>query len=134
MLVLATAGRGEFVGTAKIAGETGAPANYLGKLLRQLARNGLVQSRKGLGGGFRIAKPACDIPLYDVVASIDDVARWRNCVLGRGECSDDDPCPVHDRWVPVRASYLSLLTNTRLSDIAPECPEGGLENGGDAGK
>ena len=58
---------GEFEGAATIAARTGAPANYLGKLLQQLSHEGLLTSRKGAGGGFALARPAESITLLDIV-------------------------------------------------------------------
>jgi Rrf2 family iron-sulfur cluster assembly transcriptional regulator len=126
LIVLAQAKRGDYIGTIDIAKQTGAPGNYLGKLLSQLARSGLVQSQRGLGGGFRLAKLAGSISLFDVVSSLEDIGRWNNCILGNPVCSDEDPCAVHNKWSPVRDSYLVLLETTRLSDITPA----GLEEDG----
>lgn len=52
---LATLSKEARIGTAILAGLISAPPNYLGKLLQSLARHGLVDSRKGLHGGFRLA-------------------------------------------------------------------------------
>jgi DNA-binding IscR family transcriptional regulator len=54
MIVLAGLPRGAYRGAAAIAEQNDAPANYLGKILQQLARRHVVDSQKGLGGGFRI--------------------------------------------------------------------------------
>jgi Rrf2 family iron-sulfur cluster assembly transcriptional regulator len=59
------------------------------------------------------------ISLYDVVDAIEDVARWRECILGKPSCDDDNPCAVHHRWGPVRDAYLELLANTKIIDLTP---------------
>src|SRR5512138_1587197 len=86
MTVMAQLKPGEFAGAAQIAKEIGAPQNYLGKLLNALASEGLLQSQKGYGGGFRLAKPAKKISLFDVIEPIDHVSRWGGCFLGKGKC------------------------------------------------
>jgi Rrf2 family protein len=56
-----------FEGAASLAERIRAPQNYLGKLLQVLARAGVLQSQKGLGGGFQLARPPESISLYDIV-------------------------------------------------------------------
>ena len=119
LIVLAELPEGEYRGASSIASQNNAPANYLGKLLQQLARRGLVRSQKGLGGGFRLARDPGKISLYDIVDAIEDISRWSDCILGRPNCSDTNPCPVHSRWGPVRDSFLKLLKNTKVADLTP---------------
>lgn len=111
---------GQNQGAAAIAERVGAPPNYLGKLLQNLATHGLVVSQKGLGGGFRLAKPPEAITLYDVVEPIDHVSRWEGCFLGKGACTPETPCPMHDRWQTVREAYLELLKTTKIAQLAKQ--------------
>jgi Rrf2 family transcriptional regulator, iron-sulfur cluster assembly transcription factor len=106
-----------YVGAARVAQEIGAPQNYLGKLLKTLAREGLVQSQKGLGGGFRLARDPRAINLLDVVEPFEHVSRWSGCILGRPECSDTDPCAIHNRWKAVRDAYLNMLRRTTIAEL-----------------
>src|SRR5688500_1922427 len=85
---LAKLPEGAYAGAARLAREIGAPENYLGKLLKALAGEGLLESQKGLGGGFRLARAARDVTLLDVVEPIDHISRWSGCILGRPECSE----------------------------------------------
>lgn len=107
-------------GAAAIAREIGAPRNYLGKLLRPLTQEGLVKSQKGKGGGFRLARPADEITLFDVVEPIEEVSRWEGCFLGRNKCTGKTPCALHNRWKGLRASYLKFLKSTTVADVARE--------------
>ncbi len=113
---------GEYAGAGRIAREISAPQNYLGKLLQQLAREGLVVSQKGLGGGFRLARPADRITLYDVAEPLEQVSRWQGCFMGTGRCSEDHPCRMHGRWGRLRGDYLALLKETHISDLADDRP------------
>lgn len=108
----------EYAGASQIAQNVGAPRNYLGKLLKQLASEGLVESQKGYGGGFRLAESADDITLYDIVEPIDHVSRWNGCFLGRPACSDESPCAVHKRWARIREQYLKFLKQTTIAELA----------------
>jgi Rrf2 family protein len=109
---------GEYAGAVRIAREIGAPQNYLGKLLKSFAEDGLLESQKGFGGGFRLARPASRITLFDVIEPIEHVSRWNGCFLGRKKCNDKSPCAVHDRWSKVRDEYLQFLKQTTLTELA----------------
>jgi Rrf2 family iron-sulfur cluster assembly transcriptional regulator len=111
---------GQSLGAARIAERIDAPPNYLAKLLRILAREGLVESLKGPGGGFRLARDPRKIRLLDVVEPIEGVTRWNRCILRQRECSDEEPCAIHDRWKPLRDGYLALLAETTIADLEPE--------------
>jgi Rrf2 family protein len=117
MAVLAKFADKGYVGANRVAEEINAPPNYLGKLLQSLARESLVESQKGIGGGFRLARDPNRITLYDVIDPIEHLGRWTGCVLGWRECSDEHPCAVHERWKKVRADYLALLQRTTIADL-----------------
>jgi Rrf2 family protein len=117
LVALARLPAGTFAGAARIAQEIGAPQNYLGKLLKALAEEGLLESQKGLGGGFRLARDPQQISLLDVVEPIEHVSRWSGCILGRPECSEADPCAIHDRFKEVRDAYLRMLKRTTLAEL-----------------
>jgi Rrf2 family protein len=108
---------GTFAGAGQIAREIGAPQNYLGKLLQGMIDQGLVQSQKGLGGGFRLALPPQQIRLYDVLEPIERLSHWSRCILGRSACSDEQPCLIHARWKRVRQAYLHMLQSTTIADL-----------------
>lgn len=118
LAVLASLPDQEYAGASSIAREIGAPQNYLGKLLKVLAGEGLLVSQKGFGGGFRLARPASEISLYDIVEPIDKVSRWGNCFLGNGTCNEKEPCAVHGRWKHIRREYLGFLKDTSVADLA----------------
>jgi len=111
-----------YAGAAEIAEQIGAPRNYLGKLLKTLADAGLVESQKGKGGGFRLARQPEQISILEVVEPIDRVSRWSGCFLGGARCADQAPCAVHERWGKVRDVYLRFLRNTTLADLAGRVP------------
>ena len=117
MVVLAELPEGAYAGAVSIARAIQAPRNYLGKLLQLLAREGLVESQKGMGGGFRLARHPREISLLDVVEPIEHISRWSGCIMGREVCSEEAPCAIHLRWKTIREAYLELLRETRLADL-----------------
>jgi len=111
---------GGYAGAAEIAKATGAPRNYLGKLLKILGDEGLVQSQKGKGGGFRLTRNPASISLLDVMEPVGRVSRMSGCFLGRPRCSNSEPCAVHDKWIKARAAYFEFLSNMTVADLARE--------------
>jgi len=120
IIVLAEANEGVYLGAVSIAKKIKAPKNYLGKLLQNLSYVGLVESQKGLGGGFRLARDPQTISLHEIVDPIDHLSQQYGCILGRETCSEDTPCPLHAKWVRVRDSYIGFLKETSVSDIVQD--------------
>ena len=103
----------------KIAAETGIPRKYLAAILGDLVRSGVLESSPGMGGGFRLARPAKEIRLSEVFAPFEPIlANRRPCPFGREVCSDDDPCAGHDEWKRVRETYGRFLENNSIHDVA----------------
>ncbi|MCC7349156.1 MAG: Rrf2 family transcriptional regulator [Phycisphaerales bacterium] len=107
-----------FCGVKEIAASTGVPANYLAKILQQLARSKVLDSQKGFGGGFRLNRPREEITLFDVIDPLERVEKFDQCVLGQRLCNDQVACPLHETWKAIRGQYLGSLHSTTLQDIA----------------
>lgn len=96
----------------------GIPHYFLGKILQTMAKEGLVMSTKGPGGGFKLARPADEITLYDIKAAIDGVDDLVECAVGLAQCNDEMPCPLHDTFKPLRERIKSYLQETTLATMA----------------
>jgi len=121
-LEIARAGGGDRDGgaplrAAELAGSLGIPANYLSKILHQLARAEVLSSTRGPSGGFRLSEAPERVNLETVLApfmpAIDDTP----CLLGRPECRDDDPCAAHEQWREVSERLRRFLNETTLADL-----------------
>ena len=73
------------------------PGNYLGKILHELSRAGILDSTRGKHGGFTLAVAPNRLSLLRVVSLFDHVGDKPQCLLGRAECSDHSPCAAHGR-------------------------------------
>lgn len=93
------------------------PQNYLSKTMHQLARQGILTSSRGKFGGFRLARPAAEIPLLEVIRPFDQLEARRQCLLGRTTCSDATPCAAHGRWKEVADRTAAFFRDTTLADI-----------------
>jgi Rrf2 family transcriptional regulator, iron-sulfur cluster assembly transcription factor len=107
------------------------PGPFLGKIFQTLVRAGLLKSSKGPGGGFSLAKHPKDISLFDIYTAIDGSTYLDACAVGLARCSDEVPCPLHDRWKPIRERIRQYLQHTSLADMA-DASRRKLEATGDA--
>ncbi len=84
---------------AQIAEANSIPAPFLAKVGRQLSRHHLVSATRGRGGGVRLSREPNEIMLRHIVCAIEGPQPDEpQCALGIDVCSDDVPCPLHDRW------------------------------------
>jgi Rrf2 family protein len=111
------AGRpGESLSTEAIAGATHVPRDYLSKVLQALVRARILQSRRGLGGGFVLARDPGAVTALDVVNAVDPVRRIRQCPLGFA-AHGRQLCALHRRMDAALADLEAALGETRLADI-----------------
>jgi Rrf2 family iron-sulfur cluster assembly transcriptional regulator len=101
----------------EIASELGMPPPFLGKVLQTMAAVGIVDSQRGRGGGFRLARPAHAVTLIEIVEPIDHLGDRKMCVLGQKLCGDEHACPLHHAWKKTRETFLAALRKTTLADV-----------------
>jgi len=108
-----------------LAAAANIPGNYLSKILLDLRRAGLVDATRGSGGGYKLAVPAEQIALVDVVEVFEGVLARPACLLGCDHpCSDETPCLAHPVWREVRQQYINFLETTTVADIAAHPGDG----------
>lgn len=107
----------------EIAKAVDSPRPFTAKICQQLARNGIISSKKGPSGGFYLQKDT-DLKLVDIVLAIDGDAIFTECSLGLHECSSEFPCPVHDQFVEVRKRIKHMCENTSVMDVADQLQSG----------
>jgi Rrf2 family protein len=93
------------------------PANYLSKILHTLTRAGVVDSERGPGGGYRLARPAARMSIADVVAAVDPGAPGGQCLLGNPYCPGRHPCAAHERWCRVSEPVAAFFRETMVSEL-----------------
>ena len=98
------------------------PTQYLRRLLTNLSKAGLLNSDKGKGGGFRLAKPATMIYLSDILAATEKKELMSSCIFGLENCIRDNPCPMHEQWADARGNILKILQTTSLADLINNPP------------
>ncbi len=114
VLYLAARGTGEVIPADEIAKKLNIPKEFVSKILQNLTESGIVYSKKGKSGGFSLAKDPSKIRLIDIVAAIDGLGMFNNCVLGFPECNPDHPCPVHHKWGELRTKAYNMLNDETI--------------------
>jgi Rrf2 family protein len=101
-----------------LAAQADIPANYLSKILLSLRNAGILATTRGSGGGYRLERKPSEIRLIEVVEVFDAPKAKPDCLLGEGECSDDQACSAHHAWKQIRQSYINFLETTTLAEIS----------------
>jgi Rrf2 family protein len=101
-----------------LAKEVGVPAHYLAKVLATLARAGLLSASRGVRGGYRLARPAREIALVDIVEPFEGKRVRPGCLLQPDQpCREERSCSAHRAWSEAKSAYSTFLETTTLADI-----------------
>ncbi|MBS2001496.1 MAG: Rrf2 family transcriptional regulator [Candidatus Obscuribacterales bacterium] len=103
----------------EIAKATQVPPGYLSKVMQQLAKAKLVNSQRGIGGGFVMAKQADQISILDIVNAVDPIEKLTVCPLGI-EGHGMNLCPLHKRLSEATAQVESAFARSLLSELVVE--------------
>lgn len=110
------------VSAAAVAAALDVPSTYLAKILNTLAHEGVLVSERGRNGGVRLATPPDRMRLLDVVRHFDGMGAERQCLLGRGTCTDVGGCPVHTAWREASAPAIHFFQNRTVADVLGSTP------------
>jgi Rrf2 family protein len=102
-----------------ISDNIGSPEAFTAKILGALVKKKIVRSQTGPSGGFYIEPPRMkDITVSEIVSAIDGDSVYKGCALGLRECSNTKPCPMHHKFVKIRAQLKIMLETTTIHDLA----------------
>lgn len=91
--------------------------SYLEQLFSRLRRSGLVNSVRGPGGGYKLAKPSKDISVAAIISAVDEQVDATQCG-GTENChGDDGRCMTHDLWASLNAKILDYLSGISLASM-----------------
>jgi len=98
--------------------------SYLEQLFGKLRRAGLLCAARGPGGGYRLARPAEEIAIADIVAAVDEPIRATRCEIGSAGCMAaakpsgcGEKCQTHDLWVELGRQITLFLGGLTLADV-----------------
>lgn len=107
---------GDRVSSGTLAKETKVPPDYLAKVLQLLAKANLVVGRRGVGGGYSLAKSADQIRLLDVINSVEKIERITKCPLGLPN-HGHNLCPLHRKMDEAAKALIDLFDDVTVADI-----------------
>ena len=108
---------GEVLPAAQIGEDTQLELPTVSKLLKRLAQAGLVDSFRGVAGGYRLARAAKDISLAEIVEALDGPIGLTECSLGHAGCERQSFCEVSRDWQGVGATIDNALRAVSLADL-----------------
>ena len=102
------------IGIKELAEKLDVPYHFLGKIMQQLARKDLLRSLKGPNGGFYLNDSDMEQPMIRVVEIYEEHYKFFKCGLGLKECSEENPCPIHNDYKVFRTEFYGKLANQTI--------------------
>ncbi len=101
---------------ADIAGRQGISLSYLEQLFAKLRRGGLVESVRGPGGGYNLARDPSQIAVAEIIVTINENIDATRCG-GEKNCRDDEVCLTHQLWEDLSGRIYDFLNSISLGDL-----------------
>ena len=119
MVVLAGHGDGRLT-LAEVSSRQGLSEAFLGKVMQELARAGLVLSFRGRGGGFQLARPADEISVREVIEAIDGPLALHPCLIDERSCKRIARCVVRPLLLKAQNKTSEVLDGVSLAKLAKQ--------------
>jgi FeS assembly SUF system regulator len=127
VLMALLAGRGGAAGSPhnarEVAAEAHLPLPVVSKILKALARRGLLVSHRGAKGGFSLARPPEEITAAEMIAALEGPIGLTECAAHPGLCLHEASCHVREPWQRINAAVRRSLAEVTLADLAPRPPQ-----------
>ncbi|MEZ4523461.1 MAG: Rrf2 family transcriptional regulator [Thermomicrobiales bacterium] len=107
----------ERVSASVISAETSIPRRLLARILANLSRAGLVESKPGRDGGAMLARRASEVSLRDVVEAVEGPFQVSQCIMESRACDGSRPCVMHSAWLVAQQALLDDLARHSLDDL-----------------
>jgi Rrf2 family protein len=113
----------KMLASKSIASTADVPQKFLDNILQELRHQGIVDSKRGIFGGYFLAKPSSEIMVGDLIRRIDgplapircaSVTAYQKC----DDCPDENACAIRKVMVEVRHAIVSVLDNKSIRDLA----------------
>ena len=90
--------------------------SYLEQLFARLRKNKLVKGMRGPGGGYRLARPASEVTIAEIIAAVDEQIDMTRCA-GKEDCQDGEKCLTHELWADLSKQLYDFLHGITLGQI-----------------
>ena len=127
MIDIATHSDGEPVSLAEIAERQDISQEYLEQLFGKLRRHELVESTRGPGGGYTLARSPTEITVADIILSVDEPIDATQCG-GKENCLGEGArCMTHDLWASLNVRMVEFLDSVSLQKLVEDQLAKGLQ-------
>ncbi len=109
---------GRFVPLSEIHNRYDVPEKHLAKIFQLLVKAGILESARGVNGGFALAKPANRISPLDVIRILEGPIRESGCLLLEEDCDFHGTCGINAVWGRAQHAMLTVLRQATLADMA----------------
>jgi FeS assembly SUF system regulator len=106
----------------EVAAEAHLPLPVVSKILKSLARRGLLVSHRGAKGGYSLARPAEQITAAEMIAALEGPIGLTECAAHPGHCVQEASCHVREPWQRINAALRRALADVTLADLVPHRP------------
>lgn len=107
------------VSVAEVAARQGISSAYLEQLFSKLKRAGLLQSVRGPGGGYELARPLAGISVSHIITAVGEGVDATRC-HGTADCQDGATCLTHDLWTGLSNRIDQFLSGVTLADLVAQ--------------
>ncbi len=115
---------GKKIGLLDISHSLDIPHHFLGKIMQDLVRHGILDSTKGPNGGFYANARTAETPLLDILKITDGNLIFDQCALNIKRCNAANPCPLHHDFAVCRDEMLKVLATKTIEILAVEVEAG----------
>ena len=112
------------VSLQELSTELDIPHHFLGKIMQDLVRHGILDSLKGPNGGFYPNQETLQTPILEILKITDGSLVFTQCALNIKRCNSQHPCPLHDEFGACRDGMLKSMAGKTLGDLAHTVEEG----------
>jgi FeS assembly SUF system regulator len=102
----------------EVADRTRLPLPVVSKILKSLARAGLLVSQRGARGGYTLARPAREITVPEMIAVLEGPIGLTECTQHPGACAQEARCHVREPWQRINHAVRAALARITLADLA----------------
>ncbi len=124
MVDLAKYGSANSLPLSVVARRQALPMAYLEQIFAQLRKADLVVSVRGRAGGYRLARPATDISIADVMSAVEEATQMTRCSTSETGCLGEKRCLTHGLWDALGSHIEEFLGRVTLHDVVVGLPKG----------
>ncbi len=90
---------------------------FLTKILQPLIKAGIVNSQRGVGGGFLLAKDPAEISMLDILQAEEGPLKLNHCLVDTAFCHRDAYCSAHEVWAEAQSQVAKVLRGKTIADL-----------------